>query len=80
MASTYREEIKSYLDLIPNNKTEASEVYNSTSEQLQHRCSSDPDQVRQEVETLRTVWSLSKVFYILMESTILNFPRTLTVA
>lgn len=57
MVSIYRKEIKSYMELIPN-KIEISEVHHGSvdsSSQLQHRCSSDPDLVRQEVEILRSV-------------------------
>ncbi|XP_057373719.1 transmembrane protein 39A-like [Daphnia carinata] len=51
MAATYREEIRTYLELIPN-QTGINDVMLCSS-QLQHRCSNDPIQVRQEVETLR---------------------------
>lgn len=55
MVTTYRKEIKSYLDLLPTTIVENDVNNHLQSSQIQHKCSSDPAVVRQEVETLRTV-------------------------
>lgn len=62
MVTTYRKEIKSYLELIPTSVGDIGVNSHLQSSQIQHKCSSDPAVVRQEVEALRTV--CGKYFFL----------------
>ena len=55
MVTTYRKEIKSYLELVPTTIEDNGVNNHLQSSQIQHKCSSDPAVVRQEVDTLRKV-------------------------
>ena len=52
MATTYQEEIQNFLELVPESFTQDHKQHESV---IQHKCSNDPVEVRQEVEFLRKV-------------------------
>lgn len=55
MGTTFKEEIKNYLELVPDSNNIAEHTAVDT-KNVQHKCSNDPSQVRNEVEMLRKVW------------------------
>lgn len=59
MATIYQEEIKSFLELIPESGADALSTSAALNSSLSHRCSNDPVQVREEADMLRQV-----LFYI----------------
>lgn len=66
MAATYQEDIQSYLELVPDGDgiielSSSSQQYLNSS--VQHKCSNDPVQIRQEVESLRQVCFKNKLFW-----------------
>ena len=58
MAATYHKQIKNYLELIPDNGKDFPTTNPASPHSLstvQHRCSNDPAQVREEADLLRQV-------------------------
>ena len=52
MATTYQEEIQNFLELVPESLAQDHKQQECI---IQHKCSNDPVEVRQEVEFLRKV-------------------------
>ncbi len=55
MTTTYQEDLKSYVELVPESEKSLHVTHSSlhTSLNVKHKCSGDPVLVRQEVEWLR---------------------------